>query len=873
MGSTGAGFFTHTDLAGHWPVDTLAVNNSFKDISGSNNAMTAFGSPTLVNGQLRNMAVKFDNPTDYLTVDHIDLVATQSFTISVWIRPELGKSSYAPLVYGTAGGLRYAQTSDNIQLAFNNASGIFTQITASSTELPYNQWSLVSAVYDANGDEARIYINAELIKTQTNIGGLDVSKFNGDVSFQQIGADSGGSRYFVGSLDDIRIYNMASSESEIKNLYHRNMLVGHLALNENDGNIAHDVSVYSTNNGTISGTSTWLSGKVGSHALEFDGATTQVQVDHVPLWHTSGHTISVYVKPNGIQSEAWTPFVHYWETGGIRFNNNSNFIQFSVRDAAGNVIEGVSNTEIADNEWTMLTMVADPQAGLNRLYINGVLDKEIPFTSLSSIYYDGDVKLLDIGGRYNGTRYFKGSLDDLRIYNRALNPNEVAELAGLSIVASNQAILTSPSSSTNSAWEDFFWPGSGNYIFAARKTAGVSVIDVSYPASPVIYTNRTHNLSGGEESDSCRAAILVGNDLFTITRSGSYPTGVGRFEKWDATDPGNISPALGSGVHENTALFSDMDTDGVNIFVAGQKSGAYKFSAAAAGNAGPTNSNTSGNWETQGLVVHNDYVYFANYGFGVRVLSADTFEDIGSAPAPLVNSVALRPWDCVARGDYLYCSSNTSGSVNHKERGLLVFDISTPSQISFAEASSIPEKDQSTWNTAGDKPLLGISILENNVCIANGDRGNVCWDISDPIKPAYLGLFSSLVSGDQSQTIELFQYQDQMLAIYGDGSHPNPSSNGSKNIYIDSLNRSIGDTDTDGLNDHIDNCPTVYNPAQTDTDADLKGDLCDADDDNDGYIDRDDAFAIDGSEQLDSDGDANISVTALINTTLSLKLW
>jgi Thrombospondin type 3 repeat len=63
------------------------------------------------------------------------------------------------------------------------------------------------------------------------------------------------------------------------------------------------------------------------------------------------------------------------------------------------------------------------------------------------------------------------------------------------------------------------------------------------------------------------------------------------------------------------------------------------------------------------------------------------------------------------------------------------------------------------------------------------------------------------------------------------------------------------DTDGDGVCDEVDNCLSVSNPDQTDSDGDGFGDVCDLDDDNDGVDDVNDAFPLDPTETADSDGD------------------
>src|SRR5439155_15215453 len=49
------------------------------------------------------------------------------------------------------------------------------------------------------------------------------------------------------------------------------------------------------------------------------------------------------------------------------------------------------------------------------------------------------------------------------------------------------------------------------------------------------------------------------------------------------------------------------------------------------------------------------------------------------------------------------------------------------------------------------------------------------------------------------------------------------------------------DSDGDGVCGNVDNCPTIANADQKDADKDGKGDVCDDDDDNDGVLDVNDA--------------------------------
>jgi hypothetical protein len=176
-----------------------------------------------------------------------------------------------------------------------------------------------------------------------------------------------------------------------------------------------------------------------------------------------------------------------------------------------------------------------------------------------------------------------------------------------------------------------------------------------------------------------------------------------------------------------------------------------------------------------------------------------------------------------------------------------------------------------------DDILGSISVANNNLIgnasfsggIAHGTNGNIVGnngtgviDINTVLNTTLadnggLTPTHALVSGSRA-----INSGNNSLAVDADGNPLTTDQRGAGFARISDVNVDMGayelqaaDSDSDGVPDYRDNCPSTSNGDQLDTDNDGAGDACDSDDDNDGVIDSMDAFPRDPNESVDTDGD------------------
>ena len=89
--------------------------------------------------------------------------------------------------------------------------------------------------------------------------------------------------------------------------------------------------------------------------------------------------------------------------------------------ATGPYVNYGSSIAVPPNRWTHVAISVNRMSGEGRIWINGVSAAQFsPLTGSIS-----NSASLSIGGHMSGTTFFKGELDELTIYNRALTWPEV----------------------------------------------------------------------------------------------------------------------------------------------------------------------------------------------------------------------------------------------------------------------------------------------------------------------------------------------------------------------------------------------------------------------------------------------------------------
>jgi len=196
----------------------------------------------------------------------------------------------------------------------------------------------------------------------------------------------------------------------------------YLPFDEGRGNRAYDQSEYK-NDGTIYGAN-WVKGKFG-YALEFDGVDDYVDVgDNECLQMTDEVTLMAWIKTK-YDGEIRTVIArNYGFMINAPFGNKIEFFSFDGANSTRCVVDWLPDY---DNKWLHVVAVIRKYTGswTIRGFVNGELKCESTNPEFNG---PGELGKVTVGSTRGVERFFNGTIDEVRIYNRALTPLEIKKL-------------------------------------------------------------------------------------------------------------------------------------------------------------------------------------------------------------------------------------------------------------------------------------------------------------------------------------------------------------------------------------------------------------------------------------------------------------
>ena len=211
-------------------------------------------------------------------------------------------------------------------------------------------------------------------------------------------------------------------------------LAAYWSFNKASGDTAYDFSANGYH-GNISGDASRQSGKSGN-ALYFDGSDDYVKVPYSPLLNPRFFTLSVWAKVQGA-SNSWRSVItsRYQEKNGkqsgyVIYAGEDNHWRAVIGNGAG--WSSAIGDSIINDAWTYIAVTYDGKA--LKLYINGDL---ITSKKTTSFMANGKSPLRIGAGRTesNPNFFYKGAIDEVRVFNKALSSDIIHKLYNSGIVS------------------------------------------------------------------------------------------------------------------------------------------------------------------------------------------------------------------------------------------------------------------------------------------------------------------------------------------------------------------------------------------------------------------------------------------------------
>ncbi|MCH9694097.1 MAG: DNRLRE domain-containing protein [Gammaproteobacteria bacterium] len=409
----------------HWKLDEASGEIAADSVGGHDGSL--FNGPVWAAGK-RDGALRFDGSNDFVEVPHSDaLPLTTIFTVAAWVRNDSPSISATYRIISK----EPAGANDNFWMAFSAGwlwVGIDGDFISPSTNFMPDTWYHLAVTYDDAGDSVQIYVNGALVLSDTTSASITMN-----TAPVFIGSNWESSKHWQGLLDDIRIYDRVLSASEVAELAGIGSgLLAHWKLDETSGTTAIDsLGGYDGTLMNMDPSTDWVTGQIDG-GLSFDGGNDYIDVSSMNPKSYDDFAISAWYKSESTTAtEDEYIFLHAegFVTNGITFgptDDGGDVLRLTI-DVNGESDRHYGTSDIVDRQWHHL--VATRSNGRVRIFVDGVEESD------ETDAHAGTIVAVDGAGPFIGdypgnTEQVNGTLDDIRLFDYGLSPDEIAELFG-----------------------------------------------------------------------------------------------------------------------------------------------------------------------------------------------------------------------------------------------------------------------------------------------------------------------------------------------------------------------------------------------------------------------------------------------------------
>lgn len=410
-----------------------------KDLSGNGYDLTVSNATLTKNRNGQDNSAYHFNGSQYLWATVDSKFSNDEFTTAFWVKPESNNTGSARILAVGPQSTFWHYYCNVIVPDLNtfgfighNKDGSYSFYNYSTKAYTADKWVHVVNTY--KGDSLYIYIDGKLNK-QAKINNKIVKFTSNQVL--QIGAsyhpDSPKAGY-KGDIDDVRIYSGALNAKEVMDLYNEKDTVASGPCILAKYNFSGNASDSSGNNNLSNSGATLTKDRFGisNKAYHFDG-TQYLSATVGPEFSNDEFTTAFWAKPEsnnsgsarilavGPQSTFW----HYYCNVIVPTVNSFGFIGHN-KDGSYSFYNYSTKAYTAD-KW--VHVVSTYKGDSMYIYIDGYLNKQAKINNKIVKFTSNQV--LQIGAAYHPDSPkagYKGDIDDVRIFCKALTAAEVKDM-------------------------------------------------------------------------------------------------------------------------------------------------------------------------------------------------------------------------------------------------------------------------------------------------------------------------------------------------------------------------------------------------------------------------------------------------------------